>query len=377
MAYINGIGKTKFGILNKSLAQIMYEAMMKAFDDSGLGISDIGAIFISNFLGGPCENQLHLNAVLASLMPGAFKPIVRIETACASGGSAIWQALLATNKFDNVMVIGAEKLSSLSTEGTTTAIAMAGDRQVDQSAGLIFPANYALMAQQHMRKYKTTHYDLELVALKAHENAKLNPLAHFFEKEITIDEIRRSPVVASPLTVYDCSPLTDGASAVIISKNRYEHSVEVIASALVTDTISLTQRDSLTSFPAAKIAARKAFDEANIAPEVVDVIELHDCFTIAELIGMEDIGICKPGESKEWIQEGKTTRYGDLPINPSGGLKGCGHPIGATGVSQVYEITAQLRGEAGKNQVVPSPEIGLTHNIGGVGGTAVITILRK
>ena len=376
MAYIIGIGKTKFGVLSKSLEQLIYEAMINSLDDSGLSIPDIDAFFISNFVGGPCESQLHLNAVMASLIPGAFKPIVRIETACASGGSAIWQALLALEKFDNVMVLGAEKLSSLPTESTTTAIAMAGDYRLDQSEGLIFPASYALVAQQHMRRYGTTHEDLELLALKAHKNSKVNPLAHFFGKEVTREEIKNAPMVAFPLTLYDCSPLTDGASAVVLSRNRTENSAEIIASVQVTDSISVTQRHTLTSFPSAKIAARKAFDEARTTPKEVDIIELHDCFTIAELIGMEDIGICKPGESSNWIREGRTGLDGELPINPSGGLKGCGHPIGATGVGQIYEVVKQLRGEAGKNQVL-NPEICLTHNIGGVGGTAVITILRK
>ena len=374
--YVTGIGRTKFGILDESLPELAYKAIHEALNDSKLSIFDIDMIYVSNFLGGPCENQLHLNSVISSLFPDYEVPVVRIETACASGGSALHQALLAQSNFDNVLVVGVEKMTNTPSKDISTNISMAGDQKLDQQAGLIFPANYALIAQQHMLKYGTMHEDLSLISLKNHTNANLNPLAHFNYKKVTMDMINASPMIASPLNLFDCSPVSDGAAAIIISKNRQDdRDVEIVGSALATDSISLTQRHDLTSFKAAKVASRVAFNQAKLTPSDLDVVEVHDCFTIAELIAMEDIGICKPGESKNLIRDGTTSLDGELPINADGGLKADGHPFGATGIAQVYEIVTQLRGEAGKRQV-ENANIGLTHNIGGIGGTATVHIFK-
>ncbi len=375
--YVTGIGKTKFGVLGKGIPGLAYEAILQAIEDSSLQITDINAIFVANFLGGPNANQLHLNALVASLLPGLNIPIIRIETACASGGSAIYQGLLALEKFDNVLVVGVEKMTSCDTFTNTKNIALAGDLELDQKEGLIFPGSYALVAQQYMLEYGIDSNDLDLISFKNHQNANLNPLAHFYSKKVTMEEIKNSPMICSPLKLFDCSPISDGAAAVVLSKKKYsKRSVKIIGSALATDCISLVQRESLTSFKSTKIAAQKAFDEAKVSPQDLDVLEVHDCFTIAEILAMEDLGICGPGEAASWIRAGKTRISGELPINPSGGLKACGHPIGATGVSQIYEITKQLRGEAGKYQV-KGARVGLAHNVGGVGGTAVVHILRK
>ena len=375
--YVIGIGKTKFGTSNESISQLAYKAICKALTDSQISILDIDAIYVSNFLGGPYEKQLHLNSVISSLIPDCRIPIIRIETACASGGSALYQGLLSLNRFENVLIVGVEKMASATNMKSTENIAMAGDRKLDQEQGLNFPASYALIAQQHMLKYGTTHEDLSLVSFKNHMNANLNPLAHFYHKQVTMEMIDNSPMVSSPLNLFDCSPLSDGASAIIISRNRKsDRDVEVIGSDLATDYISLAQRNNFTSFTATKIAAMGAFKQGEITPKDLDIVEVHDCFTISELIAMEDIGICKSGESKDWIREERTTLHGDLPINTDGGLKGDGHPIGASGIAQIYELVTQLRGEAGKRQV-DGAEIGLAHNIGGIGGTAVIHILRQ
>lgn len=374
--FVIGIGKTKFGILNKNIPELIYEAIFKAIEDSPIKITDIEAIFIANFLGGPNEKQLHLNAVVSGLLPGLNLPIIRIETACASGGSAIYQGLLSLERFKNVLVIGVEKMTNVDTFENTQNIAMAGDRILDQKEGLIFPGSYALVAQQHMLKYGTTSNDLALISFKNHQNANLNPLAHFYSKKVTMEMIKDSPMVCSPLRLFDCSPISDGAAAVVLSREKNYRSIKIIGSALATDHISLIQREDLTSFKAAKVAAQKAYKEAKVSPQDLDVLEVHDCFTIAEILAMEDLGICKPGVSRDWIKNGRTKIDGDLPINPSGGLKATGHPIGTTGVSQICEITKQLRGEAGKYQVKKA-RIGLAHNVGGVGGTATVHILRK
>jgi len=374
--YITGIGRTKFGVLNETLPELAYKAIYNAIEDCQISIMDIDAVFVSNFLGGPYEKQLHLGSVISGLLPECNIPIIRIETACASGGSAVHQGLMSLHDYENVLVVGVEKMTRSTNKETALFIGMAGDRMLDQQHGLIFPANYALIAQQHMLKYGTTHDDLALVSYKNHKNANLNPLAHFNYKHVTMDMINNAPMVASPLNLFDCSPISDGAAAVVISrKKQSERDIEVIGSAMATDYISLTQRKDLTSFSAAKIAAKKAFDQTKITAQDIDIAEVHDCFTIAELIAMEDIGICRPGESINWIREGRTKIDGDLPINTDGGLKADGHPIGASGIAQIYEIVTQLRGESEKHQV-DDANIGLTHNIGGIGGTAVIHILK-
>lgn len=374
--YVIGIGKTKFGVLNESIAQLAYKAMYNAISDSPISITDIEAIYVSNFLGSQYQKQLHLNAIISSMLPELRIPIIGIETACASGASAFYQGLMALHRFENVLVVGVEKMTDMSKMKSIENLAMAGDRKLDQEQGMIFPANYALVAQQHMRKYGTTHEDLSLVSLKNHRNANLNPLAHFNYKQVTMEMINKSPIISSPLNLFDCSPISDGASAIVLSRNsKSSRDVEVIGSHLATDCISLAQRKDLTSFASTKVAATKAFEQAKVRPRDLDIAEVHDCFTIAELVAMEDIGICKQGESKDWIHEDKTGLNGDLPINTDGGLKADGHPIGASGIAQIYEIVTQLRGEADKRQV-DRAKIGLAHSVGGVGGTAVIHILR-
>jgi len=374
--YVIGIGKTKFGILNESIAQLAYKAMYEAISDSPISITDIGAVYVSNFLGSTYQKQLHLNAVISSLLPELRIPIIGIETACASGASALYQGLLALSRFENVLVVGVEKMTDETKMKSIENLAMAGDRKLDQEQGLIFPANYALIAQQHMIRYGTTHDDLSAVSFKNHKNANLNPLAHFNYKQVTMDMINISPIISSPLNLFDCSPISDGASAVVLSRDRKcDRDVEVIGSELATDYISLAQRIDTTSFDATKIAAANAFRQAKLRPKDLDIVEAHDCFTIAELVAMEDLGICKPGESKDWIRKERTALNGDLPINTDGGLKADGHPIGASGIAQICEIVTQLRGEANKRQV-DRARVGLAHNVGGIGGTAVIHILR-
>lgn len=375
--FINGIGRTKFGSLTKNLPELTYEAMVNAIKDSPLNITDIDAIFVSNFLGGPLNGQLHFNSIIASLLPSLNIPIVRIETACASSSVALNQALNSLVKTPNIMIVGVEKMTGMHLISPTDAIAMAGDYKNDFEQGLIFPAAYALIAQQYMSKYGISHEVLEQVSYINHKNAKLNPLAHFYHKDVTMEMIRKSPMVASPLNLFDCSPLSDGASAIIISNTKQsDRDVKILSSHIATDTISLTQRDNLTSFNATKIASMKVYKDTGITPNMVDILEVHDCFTISELIALEDLGFCNPGEAPELIENGSVLPGGENPVNTDGGLKANGHPIGATGLAQIYEIVTQLRGEAGKRQI-SDPEIGLTQNIGGIGGTCGITLLER
>jgi acetyl-CoA C-acetyltransferase len=227
-----------------------------------------------------------------------------------------------------------------------------------------------------MLKYGIEHDVLEQVSYLNHKNANLNPFAHFSYKDVTMEMIKQSPVVASPLNLFDCSPISDGAAAAIISKDRYsERDIEILSSHISTDSISISQRKDLTSFNATKTASKKAYKDASITPDDLDIVEVHDCFTISQLLALEDLGLCKPGRSADLIENGDIGIDGRIPVNTDGGLKANGHPIGATGLAQIFEVVTQLRGEAGNRQVSDS-EIGLAQNIGGIGGTAGITIMR-
>ncbi|MBU4190392.1 MAG: thiolase domain-containing protein [Candidatus Thermoplasmatota archaeon] len=374
--YITGIGRTKFGILEKSLPELLYEAIYKALDDSPVEITDINAIIVANFLGGPSQGQLHLNSLISSLLPGTNLPVFRVEAACASGGLAVHQAFSMPKKFKNILVVGVEKLNNLPTKTVTKNLAMAGDVLRDQKEGVIFPAQYAIVADQYLRKYAATHDDLALVSLKNHRNATLNPLAHFHHKDVDLETINSSPMVCSPLNLFDCCPISDGSASLILSRTKKsDQDIKIIGSAFATDSISLSQRKELTNFKAAKLAAKTAYEMAKVRPKNIDIAEVHDCFTIAEIIAMEDLGFCNKGEGTKLVRNGDTSLSGKLPINTDGGLIGDGHPVGTTGIAQICEIVQQLRGEAGRRQV-SNTKIGLTHNIGGVGGTAVVHILE-
>jgi len=375
--FINGIGRTKFGTLSKSLIELTYEAMFNAIEDSPLDIKDIDAIYVSNFLGGPLNGQLHFNSIIASLLPSLNIPIIRIETACASSSVALNQAMNSLKKTPNIMIIGVEKMTGTKLISPVDAIAMAGDHEHDYEQGLIFPAAYAIIAQQYMKKYQIGHDVLERVSYINHKNANRNPFAHFYHKLVTMEMIKKSQIVASPLNLFDCSPISDGAAAIIISNKKYDdRDIKILSSHIATDTISLTQRADMTSFPATKIAVARVYKETGISPKKVNIAEVHDCFTISELLALEDLGFCKPGESSRMIENGDILIDGDLPVNMDGGLKANGHPIGATGLAQIYEIVTQLRLEAGSRQV-DNPEIGLMQNVGGIGGTCGITLLGR
>lgn len=373
--YVLGVGKTRFGPTSKSLPALAQEAIISALADAGLEMSDIGAFIVANYLGGPNEGRLHLNSVVAGLMPGLHLPGWRVEAACASGGVAVHQALLSLRRYERILVVGVERLSGVPGMQLTRNIGMAGDLDLDQASGLNFPASYALVAQRHMQAYGTTTRDFELVSLKNHDNARLNPLAHFHHKDVTQADIDAGATVAAPLRLFDCCPVSDGAAAAIFSaKPINDRSVPVLGTGVSTDAISLSQRRVHTSFIAASDAAARAYREAGISPRDVDFAEVHDCFTIAEVVAMEDLGFCEPGEATRLIRDGSTRREGTLPVNASGGLKAGGHAIGATGVGQIYEVAKQLRGEAGDRQL-DRARIGLTHNVGGVGGTCAVHVM--
>jgi acetyl-CoA C-acetyltransferase len=328
------------------------------------------------------EHQTH-GAAMASDWAGLLPiPAIRTENACASSGAALRCGIIAIKSglYDIVLVGGIEKMTHQTTDNVTEILAMASDFPLEQWNGITFPGIFAMMAVAHMHRYGTTEEQLAEVAVKNHENALENEKAHL-RKKITIEDVLNSRPIAWPLKLYDCSPISDGASCLILASPKIARKftdtpVHIIASAQAQDTLGLYEREDLTSLSAVRLAANQAYKMARIKPGDVDLAEVHDCFTIAEIIAYEDLLFCKPGKGGTLIHEGITSHDGRLPVNTSGGLKAKGHPVGATGVAQACEIFLQLSGQAGRRQV-PGVDVGLTHNVGGSGSTAIVHIYRR
>ncbi len=342
---------------------------------------DIKAIIIGH-MGESYEHQGHTGPTLADwsgLLPSAS---IRTEAACSSSGVALRIGIFAllSGLYDIVLVGGVEKMTHRTTPDVTEFLAMASDFPFEQWHGLTFPSLYALMATAHMHRYGTTEEQMAMVAVKNHHNGALNPKAHM-QREVTLEKALNSRIIAWPLKLYDCSLITDGASCLILTKPELakkftDAPVHIIGSGQASDTIGLYERQDLTSLRAAKLAAKEAYKTAGVKPNDIEVAEVHDCFTIAEIIAYEDLGFCEQGKGGKMIEEGTTTLEGRIPINTSGGLKSKGHPVGATGTAQACEIFLQLTEQAEKRQVKEA-EIGLAHNVGGSGATATVHIFRR
>lgn len=379
---IIGVGTTKFGEnWDKNLRQLAIEAGIKAIMDAGIGGRDLDAIYVGNMSAGRFVGQEHVAAMVSGEL-GLSIPASRIEGACASGGLALRQALFSilSGQHDVVLVGGAEKMTDLMTDGVTSSLMGAGDQEWEAYYGVTFPSLYAMIARRHMFEFGTTREQMAKVAVKNHHNGCLNPIAQF-RKEITIKEVLDSPMVADPLTLFDCSPITDGAATLILCKEELakkytDNPVYIIGSGQASDTLALHDRRSLTTLDATIKAAKGAYKQAGITVKDIDLAEVHDCFTIGEIIATEDLGFCKKGEGGKLLDEEETEIGGRIPVNTSGGLKAVGHPVGATGVKQAVEIVLQLRGQADKRQVKDA-KIGLTHNVGGSGATGVVHIFSR
>jgi acetyl-CoA C-acetyltransferase len=380
-----GIGKTKYGVLQeKTFLDISVEAGKKAMEDAGIGPEDIEALYLGNYGGSDFINQNHLAPYVGSALGlGVHVACTHIENACASGGSAVREGILAINSgiARIVLVIGVEKMNTVTTPMVTEFLAKAGDWENEVRVGYTFPCAFAMMARRHMHEYGTTRKHLAAVAVKNHKNGLNNPTAHM-HKSITIDQVLEDDrVVADPLRLYDCSLITDGASAVVLSEESMARSfsdkpVDIIGFGQAMDHFVLYQKDDLTKFNATVEAAEMAFTMAGVKPSDIDVAEVHDCFTIAEILAIEDLGFVPKGQGGPATADGMTSHGGKFVVNPSGGLKAKGHPVGATGVDQIAEIALQLRGEADARQV-KNAEFGLTHNLGGSGATCVVHILAR
>ena len=376
-----GVGLMKWGELwDKSLRAVFVEAALNAIDDAG--VDRIDSMYVGCMSSGLFTGQEHIGALMADYLGLCPIPATRIESACASGGIAFRQGLIevASGLSEIVLVGGVEKMTDVDGGGATYALSTAADQEYEDYNGVTFPGLYAMMARAHMEKYGTTREQLSHVAVKNHDNGSKNPNAQFPMK-ITVDQVANAVKVADPLTILDCSPITDGAAAAVICplemarKISKKPIVRVSGSGQATDTIALHQRKDLTWLGAAEVAGRKAYEMAGVKPSDIDLAEVHDCFTIAEICAIEALGFVEKGKGGPASEAGETAIGGRIPINTSGGLKSKGHPVGATGVAQICEVTEQLRGESGERQVKGAKR-GLAQNMGGTCASSVVHILE-
>ncbi|MFA5246791.1 MAG: thiolase domain-containing protein [Candidatus Micrarchaeia archaeon] len=380
---IIGGGLSKFGERwEASFRDLVVEAGTAAVIDAGIEGREIQAIYGGCMSSGRLVGQEHVGALFADFLGLNPIPATRCEAACASGGVALRAGYLAvaSGMYDVVAVGGVEKMTDFDSADVAIALGGAGDMEHELFFGATFPALYALMARRHMLEYGTTEEMMASCSVKNHKNAVHNPYAQY-HNEISIDDVMNSGYIASPLKLLDCSPITDGAAAVILcasekAKKFREDPVEIIATAQASDTISLSNRHCMTELHATKVAAADAYKQAKLKPSDIDVAEVHDCFSIAEVMAIEDLGFYEKGKGGPASLEGLTALNSEISINTSGGLKATGHPVGATGIKQAVEIMWQLQGKADKRQVNDA-EIGMTHNVGGSGATAVVNIYKR
>jgi acetyl-CoA C-acetyltransferase len=375
-----GAGHTRFGVLDDGPRSLVRSAVEAAFAsvDHGAERKDVGEAFLAT-LGFGGSQIGNASAVLAEEAGVVGVPVTRVENACASGGFAVRSAVgaLAARAGPLVLVVGVEKMTDVSNARRRYWLGVSGDTEWERAAGLTFAGVYGLIASRYFAEHGDASEALAEVAVKNHENGALNPNAHF-QKKISRADVRAAPLVADPLGLYDCCPVSDGAVALLLSSPEVarkftDHPVYLDGMGAGTDALAVQERGRITSFRATQRAAHEAFRSAGWHRSDVSFLEVHDCFTIAELLALEDLGFAGPGEAAALTLSGETRRDGRLPVNPDGGLKSKGHPIGATGVSQVYEIFLQLRGEAGSRQVAHA-EHALAHNVGGAGATAAVSL---
>ncbi|WP_254837607.1 thiolase C-terminal domain-containing protein [Natronomonas marina] len=382
-AAVVGAGMTKFGVHDTPLQELFGEAAFDALDDAGIGPSDVEALYFGNAMSGQAENETHLGPKVASYVGMAGIPVQRFEDACATSANAFKNAVAAVEAgvHDVVVVGGVERCTpetGKDTDEMTRIFASASHRQYEQPAGLTFPGVFALLTKRHMHEYGTTEEQLAHVAVKNHGNGALNPRAHF-GKETTVEEALDGPVVADPFRLMDCCPFSDGASALVVTSEAYADSydapVDVAGVGHATDVVPIADKTTPHVTQAARDAAGEAYEQAGTGADEMDFAEVHDCFTGAEILASEALGLVADGEGGPAAEEGRTARDGDVPINPSGGLKAKGHPIGATGAAQIVELVEHLRGEAGERQI-PDAERAVAHNLGGDAATTVVSVME-
>jgi acetyl-CoA C-acetyltransferase len=372
-------GMTRFGELwSSSLRDLFAEAALEALGNAGADHLD--AIYVGNMSGGQFVGQEHLGPLMADQLGMAGVPATRVESACASGGIALRTAYMevAAGFSDLVLASGVEKMND---GGDVTAVlASAADQENEAYHGITFPGLYAMIARAHMEAYGTTEEDLAWVSVKSHRHGAKNPKAQF-RREFTVDDIMSSSMVSEPLRLLHCSPVSDGAAAVLLcpldqAKKYTDRPVKILGSGLATAPMALADRKDIATLDAVRLSAERAYKQAKVDPGAIQVAEVHDCFSIAEICCLEALGLVDVGQGGKAAREGFTALGGRIPVNTSGGLKSKGHPVGATGVAQCIEIFEQLRGESGDRQV-RGAKIGLTQNMGGSGASSVVHILER
>lgn len=379
---IIGVASTPFGKLEgMGIVELAVSACREALAEARVPREKIQAFYLGNFVGERLASQGALAGLVATRLGLTGIPATKVEGACASGGIALRQGVLgiALGLYDFVLVAGVEKMTSSLTAEVTAALATAGDEEGEMRTGLTFPGAFAIITREHMARYGTTREQIGLVSVKNHSLGASNPKAQF-RKPVTLDEVLASRLIADPLRLFDCPPISDGAAAVVLcpaewARDFHPKPVRVLGSGHATGPATLWEMDDITSFPATVRASREAYDMARVSPRDVQVAEVHDCFTMAEIIATEDLGFFPKGKGGPAVEAGQTGLDGPVAVNPSGGLIAKGHPVGATGCAQVYELVKQLRGEAA-NQV-RNAEIGLAHNLGGTGVVSTVSILGR
>ncbi|NUM33683.1 MAG: hypothetical protein HUU50_04030 [Candidatus Brocadiae bacterium] len=408
-AAVVGVGISSFGAFpDKAGRDLFVEAFQDMKVDKGFNPKDIEALYLGNFSGDIFEGQAHLAPIMADSIGILPCPATRVEDACASGGVALREGLMAiaSGMYDMVLVGGVERMTALPTAQVTDALGIAADALYEVPMGYTFPGLYATMATAYMERYGMKPEDLMQVAIKNYENGALNPKAQFQSslESIMMSKIKAAqskgkpvpgwqnvmdflhdnsanPIISWPLRLFDCSPISDGAAVLLLVSEEIaheftDHPIFVVGSGQASG-LPLYSRPDLTTLPAAQKASQIAYQMAGVKPQDIHLAEVHDCFTIAELIAIEDLGLCPVGKSVEFLKNGIFHRNGTIPVNSSGGLKAKGHPVGASGVAQVYEIFRQLRGEAGTRQIQGTLSLGLTHNVGATGTTCVVHIFER
>jgi len=382
-----GVGMTKFsGKQDNTAVELFAEAAIDAINESNLKPKDIQALFMGNALSDFAEGQAQPQAFVADYIGAYNVPANRYENACASSSAAFRDAFMwvASGFYDIVLVGGAETAAKMGTPLATRTFAMASDSRYEYPAGITFPGVFALLAHLYARKYDVPLEKLKRqmaqITVNSHYYGARNPKAQF-QKEITVDDVLSSFMVCQPLQLYDCCPFSDGGSAVVLAseekaKKLTNKPVFVAGVGQASAGNLLSQKEYLPRLRSRELAAAQSYKMAGLSPRDIDVIELHDCFSIATIIALEGLGLFELGKSGEAVEKGETRIGGKLPVNPSGGLKAKGHPIGATGTAQVYEIVRQLRGECGERQV-EGAKVGMTDTLGGDGGTLCNVILKK
>jgi acetyl-CoA C-acetyltransferase len=408
---IVGAGMSKFGCFpgftSRDIFVDAYKDLLNTIDKE-FDPKDIEAFYLGNYSSDLFEGQAHLAPIIANWIGLSPIPSVRLENACASSSAAFREGLIAiaSGFYDMVLVGGIEKMTDLPISKVTDTLATAADIPYEVSAGFTFPGFYAAMATAYMQAYGATSETFMKVTMKNHENGALNPKAQFGQKIADIMEAKKAgaikkgkpvpqwademeflsddkanPMIAWPMRLYDCSPVSDGGAALLLVSEEIayqftNHPIFVIGTGAASDG-PLHSRHSLTSIPSAKLASNNAYQMAGVSPSDIKLAEVHDCFTIAEIIASEDLGFFEEGKGGDAAEEGLTARTGLKPINTSGGLKSKGHPVGASGAGQIVEIWKQLRGDAGERQLTGNPDLGLTHNVGGTGQTCIVNIFER